>query len=203
MRSSRTAVVCGLGACSLSVAAFSPVMAQEPAKPAAAQPAAVPATAAAPAAKPARRVTVTTLTAGEGAKPAAQDIVLISYKGTLPDGTVFDQNDHAVMPLDEVVPGFAQGLVQMQRGGTYRMVIPSELAYGDKASGPIPANTDLTFEVSLLDFKTPQEFQAMIAQMQAAAAEREKDAAGNAAATSPASPPAATPDAQPTAKPRA
>ena len=81
------------------------------------------------------------------------------------------------MPLDEVVPGFAQGLVQMQRGGSYRMLIPPELAYGEKGSGPIPPNTDITFEVTLQDFKTPGEFQAMIAQMRAAQADRDKEAA--------------------------
>ncbi len=143
-------------------------------------------------------MTVTVLAPGEGAKPAVDDYVLVNYKGMLPDGTVFDQNENAVMPLAEVVPGFAQGLVQMQRGGTYRMVIPSELGYGAEGGGPIPPNTDLTFEVTLLDFKTQAELQAMMSQMQAAQADREKEAAqaaGQQAAPSDTSSDAATPAA--------
>ena len=47
----------------------------------------------------------------------------------------------------------------MQRGGKYKVEIPSELAYGEKAVGDIPANTDLTFEIELLDFKSRAEIE--------------------------------------------
>lgn len=111
---------------------------------------------AAPAAS-APKVTVEVLQAGTGGFPPAGSYVLISYKGMLKDGTVFDQAEGVPMPLDEVVPGFAQGLQQMQRGGRYKMTIPPELGYGDQASGPIPANSTLIFEVDLIDFKTAEE----------------------------------------------
>lgn len=96
------------------------------------------------AASPVRDVAVTTLTPGEGATPAANDWVLISYKGMLADGTVFDQRDNMPMSLENVVPGFTRGLVRMQRGGRYRLFIPWELGYGEAARGPIPARADLT-----------------------------------------------------------
>jgi FKBP-type peptidyl-prolyl cis-trans isomerase FkpA len=115
---------------------------------------------------PARKVAVTTLTAGQGAKPTREDYVLVSYKGMLKDGTVFDQNEQMPMAVGSVVPGFADGLVQMQRGGSYRLEIPSELAYGAEGGGPIPPNSDLVFEVTLLDFKTQAEIDAMVAEQQ-------------------------------------
>ena len=117
------------------------------------------------------QVKVEALKPGTGEKPPAHSYVLINYKGMLPDGTVFDQAEHTPMPLDEVVPGFAQGLVQMQRGGRYKLTIPPQLGYGAEASGPIPANSTLVFEIDLLDFKTAEELQAMMAQMQAQAAQ--------------------------------
>ena len=58
-----------------------------------------------------------------------------------------------------MIPGFAKALVQMQRGGKYKVEIPAALAYGDKAVGDIPANTDLTFEIDLLDFKSRAEIE--------------------------------------------
>ncbi|MPS69999.1 MAG: peptidylprolyl isomerase [Novosphingobium sp.] len=129
-------------------------------------PAPAPATATATAPAPARQVVVTTLTAGQGAKPTREDYVLVNYKGMLKDGTVFDQNEQMPMAVGEVVPGFADGLVQMQRGGSYRILIPAELAYGAEGGGPIPPNSDLVFEVTLLDFKTRAELDAMIAAQQ-------------------------------------
>ncbi|AXB76191.1 FKBP-type peptidyl-prolyl cis-trans isomerase [Novosphingobium sp. P6W] len=119
------------------------------------------------AATAAPKVRVETLTAGTGEKPPEHSYVLINYKGMLPDGTVFDQNQQMPMALDEVVPGFALGLVQMQRGGKYKLTIPPELGYGAQASGPIPANATLVFEIDLLDFKTPEEIAVLMQQMQA------------------------------------
>jgi FKBP-type peptidyl-prolyl cis-trans isomerase FkpA len=116
---------------------------------------------------PTPHVTVEALKPGTGEKPPAHSYVLINYKGMLKDGTVFDQAEQMPMPLDEVVPGFAQGLVQMQRGGRYKLTIPPELGYGAEASGPIPANSTLVFEIDLLDFKTAEEIAAMMGQMQA------------------------------------
>ncbi|MPS69998.1 FKBP-type peptidyl-prolyl cis-trans isomerase [Novosphingobium aerophilum] len=105
------------------------------------------------------QVHVKTLTAGSGESPTIADVVLINYKGTLPDGNVFDQAQQVPMALNEVIPGFTKALVKMQRGGKYEVEIPAKLAYGDKAVGKIPANTDLNFEIELLDFKSRAEIE--------------------------------------------
>jgi FKBP-type peptidyl-prolyl cis-trans isomerase FkpA len=114
-------------------------------------------------------VDIETITPGEGASPTSDDVALVNYKGTLADGTVFDEGQQAVFPLSEVVPGFARGLEQMQKGGTYRLEIPAELGYGDQQMGAIPANSDLIFEIELLDFRSRAEIeqqQRMLQQLQ-------------------------------------
>lgn len=105
---------------------------------------------------------------GEGPSPKSGDVTLVSYRGTLTDGTVFDESEQTAMPVDGVVPGFAEALQLMKRGGEYQLFIPPELAYGDKVpeGGPIPANSVLIFDVSLIDFKSQAEIMQMQAQMQ-------------------------------------
>jgi FKBP-type peptidyl-prolyl cis-trans isomerase FkpA len=105
---------------------------------------------------------------GAGPSPTSGDVTLVSYKGTLTDGTVFDQNEQAAMPVDGVVPGFAEALQLMKRGGEYKLWLPPELAYGDKVpeGGPIPPNAVLTFDVKLLDFKSKAEIMQMQQEMQ-------------------------------------
>jgi len=104
-------------------------------------------------------VHVETLHAGAGESPTMADVALVNYKGTLPNGKVFDQQQQAVFPLSDVVPGFGQALQKMQRGGKYKVEIPAALGYGEKQAGEIPPNTDLTFEVELLDFKSRAEIE--------------------------------------------
>jgi FKBP-type peptidyl-prolyl cis-trans isomerase FkpA/FKBP-type peptidyl-prolyl cis-trans isomerase FklB len=91
---------------------------------------------------------------GDGAKPKATDTVSVHYRGTLIDGTEFDssykRNEPAVFPVTGVIPGWTEALLLMKVGGKYRLVIPSELAYKDKAPGPIGPNAVLIFEVELL-----------------------------------------------------
>lgn len=111
-------------------------------------------------------VDIDTIQAGEGASPTSDDVALVNYKGMLKDGTVFDEGKQAVFPLSEVVPGFTKALEQMQRGGKYRVEIPSELAYGEQGIGAIPANSDLTFEIELLDFKSRAEIEQQQRMMQ-------------------------------------
>lgn len=103
---------------------------------------------------------------GTGASPASGDVALVGYKGTLVDGTVFDENPQAPMPVDGVVPGFAEGLKKMKKGGKYRLWIPPQLGYGDQAAGPIPAGSVLVFDVTLHDFKSKAELMQMQQQMQ-------------------------------------
>ena len=104
-------------------------------------------------------VAVKTVKAGEGASPTASDVVLINYTGRLTSGKVFDKQENAPIALDGVVPGFMQALAQMQKGGSYRVRIPAALAYGDKAAGEIPANSDILFDVDLIDFRSRAEIE--------------------------------------------
>lgn len=125
-------------------------------------------------------VDVQTVTPGAGAHPGATDYVLMNYVGRTSDGHVFDQQQRAVMPLNGVIPGFTKALEQMQAGGTYEVTIPAALGYGDKAAGPIPANSDLHFHIELLDFKSAAEIQAqqrMMEQMRAMQAQQQGGAA--------------------------
>ena len=118
-------------------------------------------------------VAVETLAKGTGASPKADDFVLINYVGKLEDGTEFDRAEQAPMDLGSVVPGFGQGLTQMQKGGKYRITIPSRLGYGaEEKKNPqtgevvIPANSDLVFDIELVDFKPRAEVEAIQRQMQ-------------------------------------
>lgn len=106
------------------------------------------------------------LKAGTGAHPADTDFVLVKYKGSLKDGTVFDQQERAPFPVNQVVPGFSEGLKQMQKGGKYRLWIPPQLGYGDRQTGPIPANSELIFDVELLDIRSQAEVQQQMMQQQ-------------------------------------
>lgn len=104
----------------------------------------------------------TMLRAGSGAKPAADDVVLINYIGYLAaTGAVFDQGMRSPLPVNGVIPGFSQGLQTMARSGVARFCIPAAMGYGAQASGPIPANSDLVFQIELLDFKTAAEVEGM------------------------------------------
>ncbi len=102
---------------------------------------------------------------GEGPSPTKEDVTLVGYTGTLIDGKIFDQNEQTAMPVDGVVPGFSEALQLMKRGGEYQLFIPPALGYGDKVTGPIPANSVLIFSVTLLDFKSRAEIMAMQQQM--------------------------------------
>ncbi len=95
------------------------------------------------------------LTAGTGPQPKATDRVEVHYHGTLVDGSVFDSSVQRGEPtafgLNQVIPGWIEGLQMMKVGGKARLVIPSELAYGDGGRPPaIPGGTTLIFEVELL-----------------------------------------------------
>jgi FKBP-type peptidyl-prolyl cis-trans isomerase len=93
-----------------------------------------------------------TLSAGTGPRPALEDAVLVMYQGRLADGTVFDASQKPVgFGVQDLIPGFTEALLLMNKGGTYRFRIPSHLAYGEKGGGPIPPNAELEFTVLLLD----------------------------------------------------
>lgn len=98
------------------------------------------------------------LEAGEGDKPEATDTVTTHYEGRLIDGTVFDSSyergEPASFPLNRVIPGWTEGLQLMSPGAKYRLYVPPDLAYGDRAAGEIPPNSTLIFDVELLDVES-------------------------------------------------
>jgi FKBP-type peptidyl-prolyl cis-trans isomerase FkpA len=100
---------------------------------------------------------IQTLKAGTGPLPGPDDAVLIDYVGRLATGKVFDQAQHAGMMVSGTVPGFAEALQQMHKGGTYRVWIPPQLAYGAEGAGEgaIPPNATLDFTITLLDIGKP------------------------------------------------
>jgi len=114
------------------------------------------------AAKTASGLGYSVLKAAEGPKAGATDYVLISYIGYLAaNGQVFDQAAATPMTVDGVIPGFSEGLKLIPRGGIYRFCVPAALGYGAEGAGPIPANSDLVFQVELLDSRTAAEVEAM------------------------------------------
>lgn len=117
---------------------------------------------AASAATPAPTITLETVIPGSGATPTDADVVLVNYRGTLTDGTMFDEGQRVVLPVARLIPGFTQGLKQMRVGGSYRLTIPAALGYGERTAGPIPPNSDLVFTVDLLDAGPPERTRAMM-----------------------------------------
>lgn len=92
---------------------------------------------------------------GTGKQPTATSNVKVHYTGTMLDGKVFDSSVQRGQPIDfglnQVIPGWTEGVQLMKEGAKYKFYIPSKLAYGERgAGGVIPPNTDLIFEVELL-----------------------------------------------------
>lgn len=93
--------------------------------------------------------------AGDGAQPVASDRVTVHYRGSLIDGTVFDSSydrgEPATFALNQVIPGWTEGVQLMREGATYEFVIPAELAYGPEGRpGAIGPNSTLVFDVELI-----------------------------------------------------
>lgn len=147
--------------------------------------------------------------AGDGDTPELTDLVFLDYVGTLPDGTEFDRSqpnpppppeiealigalipDGQLMPLEGTVPGFQQAILQMERGGRYEVRIPARLAYGETPppGSPIPANTDLVFEITLHEFLSEEEAQERSAQIEAILREQMPEVLGPDAGGPPPSP---------------
>lgn len=93
----------------------------------------------------------TILAPGSGDPPAAEDAVSVNYTGRLAaGGAEFDAGKDAKFAVGGVIPGFGEGLLLMRPGAKYRLCIPAPLGYAEQATGSIPANSDLVFEVDLL-----------------------------------------------------
>ena len=97
------------------------------------------------------------LTAGTGTEhPSKRSKVTVHYHGTLIDGTVFDSSVQRGEPisfgLNQVIPGWTEGVQLMVAGEKRRFFIPSKLGYGNRGAGTIPAGATLIFDVELLSF---------------------------------------------------
>lgn len=96
---------------------------------------------------------------GDGERPTAGDRVQVHYEGTLLNDQVFDSSyergDPVTFPLNQVIPGWTEGLQLMSVGSKYQLFIPSDLAYGNTPpqGSPIPPGAVLIFEVELLDIE--------------------------------------------------
>lgn len=100
------------------------------------------------------------LQAGNGQAAKAGDCLTVKYHGTLAaSGEKFDGNFDKpeglklIIGQGQVIPGWDQGLIGLKEGGTRRLVVPSQLAYGDQSAGAIPANSDLVFVVKLVSIE--------------------------------------------------
>lgn len=96
------------------------------------------------------------LTQGNGAKPTATDSVKVHYHGTLLNGKVFDssveRNEPITFVLNQVIRGWAEGILLMNVGSKFKFWIPSDLAYGDSGAAPdIKPGDMLIFEIELLE----------------------------------------------------
>jgi len=98
------------------------------------------------------------LKAGTGKTPKATDEVSAHYRGTLIDGTEFDSShsrgEPATFPVEGVIKGWVEALQLMQVGAKWQLVIPAELAYGDRGAGRvIGPNATLIFELELISIQ--------------------------------------------------
>jgi FKBP-type peptidyl-prolyl cis-trans isomerase len=96
---------------------------------------------------------------GTGAEVASGDTITVNYIGTLQNGQQFDNSYIKGEPFSftvgagRVIKGWELGVVGMKVGGQRILVVPADLAYGDQAVGPIPANATLVFAIELIDIK--------------------------------------------------
>ncbi len=98
------------------------------------------------------------ITEGNGPRPTAADRVKCHYHGTLIDGTVFDSSvergEPATFGLNQVIPGWTEGVQLMPVGSKWKFFIPSALAYGERGAGEAVApNSALIFEIELIDIE--------------------------------------------------
>lgn len=99
---------------------------------------------------------------GSGPKPTATDTVVCNYRGTLLDGKEFDSSykrgQPATFPVGQVIKGWTEALQLMPVGSKWQLVLPPDLAYGERSAGPdITPNSTLVFEVELMSIKPPAE----------------------------------------------
>jgi FKBP-type peptidyl-prolyl cis-trans isomerase len=92
----------------------------------------------------------TIISEGAARKVAPQDTVWVNYKGTLLDGTVFDENEDIMFVANQVIRGWTEGLGLLGEGGKATLYIPANLAYGERGNRSIAPNSTLIFDVEIL-----------------------------------------------------
>lgn len=156
-----------------------------------------------------RGVDLDVIAEGTGPLPKEGEVVWLNYKGKLAaDGTVFDESREIPLlieglfpkgtpfPIEEraSIPGFFEGLKQMQKGGKYVLFIPADKAYGAEPppGAPIPPNADLEFEIEVVEIMSKETFERNLAILQQAMQSQMGGAEGGApqGAPAPAPPPA-------------
>jgi FKBP-type peptidyl-prolyl cis-trans isomerase FkpA len=92
---------------------------------------------------------------GTGKQPTAASEVTVAYKGYFTNKQVFDQSDEKGIsfPLQNVIPGWTEGIQYFKEGGKGILLIPSQLGYGDGGQGPIPGGSVLIFDINLVSVK--------------------------------------------------
>lgn len=99
---------------------------------------------------------------GEGKKAESGDVVTVNYTGWLTDGKKFDSSLDRNQPFKvtlgnhAVIAGWDEGLLGMSKGAERVLIIPPDLGYGNRAVGPIPANSALVFKIDVLDVSPPR-----------------------------------------------
>jgi len=105
------------------------------------------------------KLIVDDVTIGSGAAVADGDVITVHYSGRLQNGQQFDDSRRRgeaftfEVGAGRVIEGWEEGIIGMQPGGQRILVIPPELGYGARATGPIPANSTLIFAIELLSIE--------------------------------------------------
>ncbi len=98
---------------------------------------------------------------GEGLQPTTEASVKVHYSGWLEDGTLFDTSqkdgEPRVFGVSQVIKGWTEALLSMKVGGKRKLIVPPELAYGERKRRNIPSNSTLTFELELVEVMLPPE----------------------------------------------
>ncbi|ATB66897.1 FKBP-type peptidyl-prolyl cis-trans isomerase [Pseudomonas mosselii] len=100
---------------------------------------------------------------GDGKAVVKGALITTQYRGTLADGSEFDSSwsrgkpFQCVIGTGRVIKGWDQGLMGMRVGGKRKLLVPAHLGYGERPVGSIPPNSDLTFEIELLEVLTRED----------------------------------------------
>jgi len=161
-----------------------------------------------------RGLSLDTEVVGSGPMAAKGDVVFLKYKGKLAaDGTVFDESQDIPLPVQGLfpagnpfpveegatIPGFYEGLQQMQKGGKYALFIPADKAYGaaPPQGSPIPPNADLEFEIEVVDIMSRATFDRNLQILQQTMQAQMGGGAGAAPDAAPGAAPGGAPQAAP------